>query len=58
MGRVPATKALLDHGLHAPAIYFPSTVKENPMIEPAETESDEVRAAKTLDCACLPGGHA
>ncbi len=32
-------KRLLDHGLHAPTIYFPLIVKEALMIEPTETES-------------------
>lgn len=34
-------KRLLDHGLHAPTIYFPLIVKEALMIEPTETESKE-----------------
>ncbi|HVL82530.1 MAG TPA: aminomethyl-transferring glycine dehydrogenase subunit GcvPB, partial [Actinomycetota bacterium] len=34
-------KALLDHGFHAPTIYFPLTVREALMIEPTETESKE-----------------
>ena len=32
-------KRLLDHGAHAPTIYFPLIVKEALMIEPTETES-------------------
>jgi len=40
-------KALLDHGFHAPTVYFPLTVKEGLMIEPTETESKE-----TLDAFC------
>jgi len=40
-------KALLDHGFHAPTIYFPLTVHESLMIEPTETESKE-----TLDAFC------
>jgi glycine cleavage system P protein (glycine dehydrogenase) subunit 2 len=40
-------KALLDHGFHAPTVYFPLTVKESIMIEPTETESKE-----TLDAFC------
>jgi len=32
-------KALLDHGYHAPTIYFPLLVPECLMIEPTETES-------------------
>ncbi len=34
-------KRLLDHGLHAPTVYFPLIVKEAIMIEPTETESKE-----------------
>lgn len=40
-------KALLDHKMHAPTVYFPLTVKECIMIEPTETESKE-----TLDAFC------
>lgn len=38
-------KRLLDHGFHAPTIYFPLLFHESLMIEPTETESPE-----TLDC--------
>ncbi|MEZ0240048.1 MAG: aminomethyl-transferring glycine dehydrogenase subunit GcvPB [Chloroflexota bacterium] len=34
-------KALLDHGFHAPTVYFPITVDEAMLIEPTETESVE-----------------
>ena len=34
-------KALLDHGYHAPTVYFPLIVPECLMIEPTETESKE-----------------
>lgn len=34
-------KRLLDHGFHAPTIYFPLTVEQAIMIEPTETESKE-----------------
>nr|MDO8132904.1 aminomethyl-transferring glycine dehydrogenase subunit GcvPB [Candidatus Njordarchaeum guaymaensis] len=34
-------KALLDHGIHAPTIYFPSIVEEALMIEPTETATKE-----------------
>ena len=34
-------KIILDHGFHAPTIYFPINVKESMMIEPTETESKE-----------------
>ncbi len=38
-------KRLLDHGFHAPTIYFPLLFHESLMIEPTETESKE-----TIDC--------
>ena len=34
-------KRLLDHGFHAPTVYFPQTVHDALMIEPTETESKE-----------------
>jgi glycine dehydrogenase subunit 2 len=34
-------KRLLDHGFHAPTVYFPLTVEEAMLIEPTETESVE-----------------
>jgi glycine dehydrogenase subunit 2 len=34
-------KAILDHGIHPPTIYFPLIVEEALMIEPTETESRE-----------------
>jgi glycine dehydrogenase subunit 2 len=34
-------KALLDHGFHAPTMYFPLVVEEALMVEPTETESVE-----------------
>ncbi len=34
-------KAILDHGIHPPTIYFPLIVEEALMIEPTETESME-----------------
>lgn len=34
-------KRLLDHGLHAPTVYFPLLVPECLLIEPTETESKE-----------------
>jgi glycine dehydrogenase subunit 2 len=34
-------KALLDHGHHAPTVYFPLTVEEALMVEPTETASIE-----------------
>jgi glycine dehydrogenase subunit 2 len=43
-------KRLLDHGYHAPTVYFPLIVPEAVMIEPTETESRESldRFAQTL----------
>ena len=35
------SKRLLDHGFHAPTMYFPLVVAEAIMIEPTETESKE-----------------
>jgi len=34
-------KRLLDHGFHAPTVYFPLNVEEAMLIEPTETESVE-----------------
>ena len=34
-------KALLDHGFHAPTVYFPLIVREALMVEPTETEAKE-----------------
>ena len=39
-------KALIDHGIHPPTMYFPLIVEEALMFEPTETESRE-----TLDHA-------
>ena len=47
-------KAILDHGIHPPTIYFPLIVEEALMIEPTETESLETLdrfAALMLDIA-------
>jgi len=35
------SKRLLDHGIHAPTMYFPLIVDEALMVEPTETESKE-----------------
>lgn len=40
-------KRLLDHGFHAPTVYFPISVSGSIMIEPTETESKE-----TIDRFC------
>jgi glycine dehydrogenase subunit 2 len=44
-------KRLLDHGYHAPTVYFPLVVAEALMIEPTETESKETLEAfaRTLE---------
>ncbi len=46
-------KAILDHGIHPPTIYFPLIVEEALMIEPTETESletlDRVRGRDAPD---------
>jgi len=44
------SKRLLDYGMHAPTIYFPTLVEEALMIEPTETESRETldRCAQAL----------
>jgi glycine dehydrogenase subunit 2 len=34
-------KRLLDHGFHAPTVYFPLVVKNAMLIEPTETETKE-----------------
>jgi glycine dehydrogenase subunit 2 len=39
VGALDYAKRLLDHGYHAPTIYFPLIVPEAMMIEPTETES-------------------
>ncbi|MGH9172621.1 MAG: aminomethyl-transferring glycine dehydrogenase subunit GcvPB [Acidimicrobiales bacterium] len=38
-------KHLLEHGFHAPTVYFPLIVEEALMIEPTETESPQTLAA-------------
>ncbi len=40
-------KNLIDHGYHAPTVYFPLVVKEAMMIEPTETESKQTLDAFT-----------
>lgn len=47
-------KRLLDHGYHAPTIYFPLVVPEAMMIEPTETETKETLEsfAKALEEIC------
>jgi glycine dehydrogenase subunit 2 len=41
MNAMVLAKNLLDHGFHAPTVYFPLIVKEALMIEPTETESKQ-----------------
>ena len=38
---IDIAKALLDHGFHAPTMYFPLIVDEALMVEPTETQSKE-----------------
>ena len=38
---IDIAKALIDHGMHPPTVYFPLIVREALMIEPTETESKE-----------------
>lgn len=47
-------KRLLDHGIHAPTMYFPLIVEEALMVEPTETESKEtldrfIEVMRTID---------
>lgn len=42
-------KAMLDHGIHPPTMYFPLIVHEALMIEPTETESKDVMDS-VVDC--------
>jgi glycine dehydrogenase subunit 2 len=53
-------KALLDHGMHAPTVYFPLIVSEALMIEPTESEPleilDEYAEALNSVYASLNGG--
>ena len=41
MSALDVAKALLDHGMHPPTMYFPLIVHEALMVEPTETESKE-----------------
>ena len=47
-------KALIDHGIHPPTMYFPLIVEEALMFEPTETESRETldEAAEVLKAIC------
>jgi glycine dehydrogenase subunit 2 len=46
-------KRLLEHGFHAPTVYFPLIVEEALMIEPTETESLETLEALTGALAAI-----
>jgi glycine dehydrogenase subunit 2 len=48
-------KGLLDHGFHAPTVYFPLVVAEAMMIEPTETESKQTLDAFVLALRGLLG---
>jgi glycine cleavage system P protein (glycine dehydrogenase) subunit 2 len=41
-GAMKVAKAVLDHGMHSPTVYFPLIVNEALMIEPTESEPVEV----------------
>ncbi len=41
VGAIDVAKALLDHGIHPPTMYFPLIVHEALMVEPTETETRE-----------------
>ena len=41
VGAMDIAKALIDHGIHPPTVYFPLVVKEALMTEPTETETLE-----------------
>jgi glycine dehydrogenase subunit 2 len=61
-GAMKVAKAILDHGVHAPTVYFPLIVSEALMIEPTESEPIEMldeyaellnRIHKSLDAGTL-----
>ena len=41
-GAMKVAKAILDHGMHAPTVYFPLIVSEALMVEPTESEPVEI----------------
>ncbi|MFC2162244.1 aminomethyl-transferring glycine dehydrogenase subunit GcvPB [Candidatus Altiarchaeota archaeon] len=50
-------KRILDHGMHAPTIYFPLIIEESMMVEPTETESKQtldefIQVMKAIDEEC------
>ena len=47
-------KAILDHRIHPPTIYFPLIVEEALMIEPTETESLETLDHSSRSCTASP----
>jgi len=47
---VDVAKRLIDHGMHPPTVYFPTTIPEALMFEPTETESK--RSLDRLAAAC------
>ena len=51
-------KRLLDHGYHAPTVYFPLIVPEALMIEPTETESRETLEAFARALIAIAGEDA
>ena len=46
-------KRLLDHGFHAPTVYFPLIVDEALMIEPTETETKDTLDAFVEACKMI-----
>ena len=61
MTAMDIAKALLDHGIHPPTMYFPLIVHEALMVEPTETESKETLDEaiqvfhKIYETACVAG---
>ncbi len=60
-GAMKVAKAILDHGMHAPTVYFPLIVSEALMIEPTESEPlemlDEYAAALNDIAKSLKSGN-
>jgi glycine dehydrogenase subunit 2 len=46
-------KRLLDYGVYAPTVYFPTTVPEALMFEPTETESKQSLDDLAATCAAI-----
>ncbi|MFN2568563.1 MAG: aminomethyl-transferring glycine dehydrogenase subunit GcvPB [Candidatus Dormibacteria bacterium] len=50
---VDVAKRLIDHGMHPPTMYFPTTVPEALMFEPTETESKQSLDSLAAACAAI-----